>query len=115
MPPTLGLKWRIGLLKSKARRRELFPLWRHVSRPAVAVWLRADPLVSNLPRWQDAKCPVTPDILVKGNLGAGQQRHIRLADRGESASEGVFEHRRHQLIIDLSRPACDMMQTIVAH
>ena len=48
--------------------------------------------VINLPRRQDAECPVTPDILIKGNLGAGQQadHHIRLADCGESASDGVL-------------------------
>jgi hypothetical protein len=56
----------------------------------------------NLPRWQDAKCPITPDILVKGNLGAGQQAdcHIWFPDRSEATGDGIVEPRAFLAHVD---------------
>src|SRR3954454_1707980 len=56
-------------------------------------------------------------ILVKSELGAGQQAHrdVRLADRRKTAGDGVGELRRYQLVLKLGRTGRDMVQTIVAH
>jgi hypothetical protein len=65
----------------------------------------------------DSKRGLALDVLLECDLGAGEQanRHMRLADRGEAAGNGIAELRRHQLVLDLGRPGHGMVQTVITH
>jgi hypothetical protein len=69
--------------------------------------------------WQntDAKRRLAFDILRKRNLSARQQadRNMRLADGGETASDGITKLGRDQRVLGPGGPSRDMVQTIVTH
>jgi hypothetical protein len=51
------------------------------------------------------------NILIKRDFGSRQQadRDIRLADRRETSRDGIGEFGHHQLVLNLGRPARDMV------
>jgi len=65
----------------------------------------------------DAERRLAFDILVEGDLGAGQQANgnVRIADCRETAGDRVGEPRRCQFVADLGGTRRDVVQTIVAH
>src|SRR5262249_2484413 len=69
--------------------------------------------------WQNANTErrLAFDVLVEHNFGAAQQtdRNVRLPNGGKAAGDGSLELGRHQLVLDLSRPGRDVVQTVVTH
>src|SRR3984893_9069207 len=69
--------------------------------------------------WEDANSEwrVAFEILVERNFSTCQQAHsgIWLAERSETASDGIAELGRYQLVLDLGRPGRDVVQTVVTH
>ena len=59
----------------------------------------------------DAEGRLAFDILVERNFGAWQQadRDMRLADRRETSRDVIGEFGHHQLVLNLGRPARDMV------
>jgi hypothetical protein len=57
------------------------------------------------------------DVVVERDLGARQQanRDMRLADGSEATGDGIAEFGRYQLVLDLGRSGCDVVQTVVTH
>ena len=56
---------------------------------------------------------VFDNILLEGDLRAGKQAHRygQISDSGETASDGVVELRRYQLVSDPCRPGREQVQT----
>jgi hypothetical protein len=75
--------------------------------------------LTNLLAWQNADVEYGPasDILLECKLRAGQQtyRDMWLADSSKPVSDRISKLCCEKLVLELGRPARDMMKTIVTH